>query len=121
MASFVIIAFLSALAAVITIETGNPYLLLGLLFSFAVVVFATTGVNAILFLVPFIIILLNIYHPNEWYLSFIRILEVTIGGAIEVAMVYLSGSQLTFSHLSYMALQDVRLTTVYFDIPLMGP
>ena len=40
-------------------------------------------------LVPFIIILLNIYYPGEWYLSFIRILDVAIGGAIAVAMVCL--------------------------------
>jgi len=39
--------------------------------------------------VPFIIILLNIYYPGQWYLSFIRILDVAIGGAIAVAMVCL--------------------------------
>ena len=85
------------IAAVITLENSNPYLRLALLFSFAVVVFATARVNIILtqiFLVPFIIILLNIYYPGEWYLSFIRILDVAIGGAIAVAMVYLSGSRL---------------------------
>jgi fusaric acid resistance family protein len=83
------------------LENSNPYLRLALLFSFAVMVFATMRVNVILtqiFLVPFIIILLNIYYPGEWYLSFIRILDVVIGGAIAVAMVYLSGSRLTFSH-----------------------
>jgi Fusaric acid resistance protein-like len=88
------------IAALITLETSNPYLLLALLFSFAVVVFATMRVNLIftqIFLVPFIIILLNIYHANEWYFSFIRILDVAIGGAIAVAMVYLSGLRLTFS------------------------
>ena len=88
------------IAAVVLHETTNLYLLLVLLFSFAVVVFATTGVNVILtqiFLVPFIIILLNIYYPGEWYLSFIRILDVAIGGVIAVAMVYLIGSRLTFS------------------------
>jgi uncharacterized membrane protein YccC len=88
------------IAAVVLHETTNLYLLLILLFSFAVVVFATSGVNVILtqiFLVPFIIILLNIYYPGEWYLSFIRIFDVAIGGVIAVAMVYLSGSRLTFS------------------------
>jgi hypothetical protein len=91
----------ASIAAVITLENSNPYLRLALLFSFAVMVFATMRVNVILtqiFLVPFIIILLNIYYPGEWYLSFIRILDVVIGGAIAVAMVYLSGSRLTFSH-----------------------
>jgi uncharacterized membrane protein YccC len=89
------------IAAVVLHETTNLYLILVLLFSFAVVVFATTGFNIILtqiFLVLFIIILLNIYYPGERYLSFIRILDVAIGGAIVVAMVYLSGSRLTFSH-----------------------
>jgi Fusaric acid resistance protein-like len=88
------------IAGVVLHETTNLYLLLVLLFSFAVMVFATARVNVILtqiFLVPFIIILLNIYYPGEWYLSFIRILDVAIGGAIAVAMVYLSGSRLTLS------------------------
>jgi uncharacterized membrane protein YccC len=79
------------IAAVITLENSNPYLRLVFLFSFAVMLYATR-VNVILtqiFLVPFIIILLNIYYPGEWYLSFIRILDVVIGGAIAVAMVYL--------------------------------
>jgi hypothetical protein len=42
--------------------------------------------------------LLNIYYPGEWYLSFIRIFDVAIGGVIAVAMVYLSGSRLTQQH-----------------------
>ena len=89
------------IAAVTTVENSNPYLRLVLLFSFAVMLYATMRVNVILtqiFLVPFIIILLNIYYPGEWYLSFIRILDVAIGGAIAVTMVYLwsalSGSRL---------------------------
>jgi hypothetical protein len=80
------------IATVITLETNNHYLLLALLFSFAVVVFATLGVSITLtqiFLVPFVIILLNIYYPGQWYLPFIRILNVAIGAAIAVAVVYL--------------------------------
>jgi Fusaric acid resistance protein-like len=80
------------IAAVITLENGNPYLRLALLFSFSVMLYATMRVNVVLtqiFLVPFIIILLNIYYPGQWYLSFIRILDVAIGGAIAVAMVCL--------------------------------
>jgi hypothetical protein len=80
------------IAAVITLENSNPYLRLALLFSFSVMLYATMRVNVILtqiFLVPFIIILLNIYYPGQWYLSFIRILDVAIGGAIAVAMVCL--------------------------------
>jgi hypothetical protein len=80
------------IAAVITLENSNPYLRLILLFSFSVMLYATMRVNVVLtqiFLVPFIIILLNIYYPGQWYLSFIRILDVAIGGAIAVAMVCL--------------------------------
>ena len=91
------------IATVITLETNNHYLLLALLFSFAVVVFATLGVSITLtqiFLVPFVIILLNLYYPGQWYLPFIRILNVAIGAAIAIAVVYLlsalSGSRLTF-------------------------
>jgi Fusaric acid resistance protein-like len=91
------------IATVITVETNNHYLLLALLFSFAVVVFATLGVSITLtqiFLVPFVIILLNLYYPGQWYLPFVRILNVAIGAAIAVAVVYLvnalSGSRLTF-------------------------
>lgn len=91
------------IATVIILETNNHYLLLALLFSFAVVVFATLGVSITLtqiFLVPFVIILLNLYYPGQWYLPFIRILNVAIGAATAVAVVYLlsvlSGSRLTF-------------------------
>ena len=91
------------ITTVITFETNNYYLLLALLFSFAVVVFATLGVSITLtqiFLVPFVIILLNLYYPGQWYLPFIRILNVAIGAAIAVAVVYLlnalSGSRLAF-------------------------
>jgi uncharacterized membrane protein YccC len=96
-----IVGALIALIALITLDNSNLSLRLALLFSFAVMVFATMKVNVILtqiFLVPVIIILLDIYYPGEWYLSFIRILDVAIGGAIAVAMVYLlsalSGSRL---------------------------
>jgi len=84
----------SVIAAVITLETSNHYLLLALLFSFVAVLLAVIGVNVILiqiFLVPFIIILLSIYYPGQWYISLFRILDVAIGGAIAVAMVYLKG------------------------------
>ncbi|MGB6674323.1 MAG: FUSC family protein [Candidatus Nitrosopolaris sp.] len=84
----------SIIAAVITLETSNHYLLLALLFSFVAVLLAVIGVNVILiqiFLVPFIIILLSIYYPGQWYISLFRILDVAIGGAIAVAMVYLKG------------------------------
>ena len=86
----------SMIGAVITLGTSNIYLLLALLFSFVALLFAVIGVNTILiqiFLVPFIIILLSIYYPSQWYISLFRILDVAIGGAIAVAMVYLKGSK----------------------------
>ena len=82
------------IAAVITLETSSHYLFIALLFSFAAVLFAVIGVNVILiqiFLVPFIIILLSIYYPGQWYLPLVRILDVGIGGTIAIAMVYLKG------------------------------
>ena len=99
------------IAAAITLETSNNhYLLLALLFCFAVIVFAIVGVNIILtqiFLVPFIIILLNIYYPSQWYLPFIRILNIAIGGTIGVAMVHLL-SALTNSRLTFRKLKERR-------------
>ena len=89
----------SVIGAVITLETSNHYLLLALLFSFVAVLLAVIGVNVILiqiFLVPFIIILLSIYYPGQWYISLFRILDVAIGGAIAVAMVYLKGLNVLF-------------------------
>lgn len=82
------------IAAAITLETSNLYLLGGLLFVFAIFMFATRGVNPGLvqvFLVPFIIILLNIIYPEQWQLAGIRILDVAIGGAIAVSAAYLLG------------------------------
>jgi uncharacterized membrane protein YccC len=88
------------IAAALTLDSSNRYLLLAFLFFFSVMVFATRGVNPLLaqiFLVPFVIILLDIYFPGQWYLPFIRILNVTIGGMIAVATSYfisvLSGSE----------------------------
>ena len=83
----------SIIAAVITLGTSNLYLLLALLFSFVAVLFAVIGLNIIItqiFLVPFIIILLSIYYHGQWYISLFRILDVAIGGAIAIAMVYLT-------------------------------
>ena len=82
------------IAAAITLETSDPFLLSALLFVFAVLMFASRGVNLGLvqvFLTPFIIILLNIIYPGEWYLAFYRILDVAIGVAIAITMVSLLG------------------------------
>ncbi|MDA4118032.1 MAG: FUSC family protein [Thaumarchaeota archaeon] len=79
------------IAAAITLGTSSPYVLSVLLFAFSVLMFAGRGVNAVLFqmfLVPFIIILLNIIYPGQWYFAFDRILDVAIGGAIAISVVY---------------------------------
>jgi hypothetical protein len=44
-----------------------------------------------IFLVPFVIILINIIYPGQWQLAEIRIVDVVIGGAIVVLTVYLLG------------------------------
>ena len=80
------------IAAAITLETSDAYVLLPLLFAFAVLMLASRGVNFGLvqvFLTPFIIILLNILYPGDWYLAFYRILEVGIGVALAIIAVYL--------------------------------
>jgi hypothetical protein len=82
-------------AAAITLETNDVYVLLPLLFAFAVLMFASRGVNFGLvqvFLTPFIIILINIIYPGDWYLAFYRILEVAIGVVLAILAVYLLGA-----------------------------
>jgi Fusaric acid resistance protein-like len=82
----------AVIAAALTVEISNVYLLEALLFAFATAMFATKGINLCLFQVfftPFIIILLNLLYPGEWQLAEIRILDVAIGGAIAILTVYL--------------------------------
>jgi hypothetical protein len=84
----------AVIAAAITLEISNLYLLAGLLFAFSIFMFATRGVNPVLvqvFLVPFVIILINVIYPGQWQLAEIRIVDVVIGGAIVVLTVYLLG------------------------------
>jgi hypothetical protein len=82
----------AVIAAAITLGISNSYVLGGLMLVFGTVMFATRGVNlglSQLFFTPFIIILLNILYPGEWYLAEIRILDVAIGGAIAIVTVYM--------------------------------
>lgn len=81
----------AAMAAAITIGTGNVYALDALLFLFAVAMFSTRGVNLGLTQVsftPFVIILLNLLYPGQWQLAEARILDVAIGGALAIVTVY---------------------------------
>jgi hypothetical protein len=82
----------AAIAAAITFETSDVFLLEGLLLVFATMMFALRGVNLGLsqvFVTPFIIILLNLLYPGQWQLAEFRILDVSIGGAISILTVYL--------------------------------
>jgi hypothetical protein len=82
----------SLIAAAITFETHSPWLLVPLLYAFAVLMFASRGVNLGLFqvpLVPYLVILLNLIYPSQWEFAFDRILEVAIGAALAIATVYL--------------------------------
>jgi uncharacterized membrane protein YccC len=84
----------AVIASAITFTTNNMYVLGGLLFAFAVCVFATRGVNPVLvqvFPVPLVVILLNLLDPGQWQLGGFRILDVIIGGVIAIATVYLLG------------------------------
>jgi hypothetical protein len=81
-------------AAAITLEIHEAYILELLLFAFGVGMFAARGVNfglVQMFFTPFLIILLNLLYPGEWYLAGVRILDVAIGGALAVATVYFLG------------------------------
>jgi hypothetical protein len=82
----------AVIAAAITVEISGTYLLEGLLLAFAIAMFAARGVNLGLsqvLITPFIIILLNLVYPGQWQFAEIRILDVTIGGAVAILTVYL--------------------------------
>lgn len=79
-------------AAAITLATNDISVLLPFLFVFAVLMFATRGVNIAIvqvFFTAFIIILVNILYPGDWYFAFYRIIEVAIGIALALIAVYL--------------------------------
>jgi hypothetical protein len=82
------------IAASVTLEVTNDYLLCVFMLMFSIALYATRGMNLALtqaFLTPFIIILLNILYPGQWQLAETRILDVAIGGAIAVLSVYTLG------------------------------
>lgn len=82
----------AVIAAAITVDISDTYLLEGLLLVFATAMFAVRGVNLGLsqvLITPFIIILLNLLYPGQGQLAEIRILDVTIGGAVAILTVYL--------------------------------
>lgn len=80
------------IAAAVTLLISNVDLLAGILFVFAFLEFATRGVNTGLvqiFVVPFLIVLLNLNYPGQWELAFVRVLDVGIGGVFAVISTYL--------------------------------
>jgi uncharacterized membrane protein YccC len=80
------------MAAAITLSISDVYALEAFLLVFGTAMFATRGVNLGLtqvLLTPFIIILLNLLYPGEWWLALFRVLDVALGGAIVIATVYL--------------------------------
>jgi hypothetical protein len=80
------------MAAAITLSISDVYVLEAFLLVFAIAMFATRGVNLGLtqvLITPFIIILLNLLYPGEWWLALYRVLDVALGGAIVIATVYL--------------------------------
>jgi hypothetical protein len=81
----------AVIAAGITLETTDVNILLPLLFVFAILMFASRGVNVGLgqvFLVPYLVILLNILYPGAWYFALYRILEVGMGVGLALVAVY---------------------------------
>lgn len=86
--------FGAIIGALVIIETKNIYFELLFLSFFAVLMFATRGVNLALvqvFLAPFIIVLLNIIYLGQADFAAARVIDVTIGGLISVATVYVIG------------------------------
>lgn len=75
------------IAASLTFEIVNDYLLWIILLVFSVAFYSTRGMNlglSQIFMTPFIIVLLNILYPGQWELAGVRILDVAIGGAVAV-------------------------------------
>jgi hypothetical protein len=79
-------------AVAVVIEINMPFLQLILLFCFAAMMFACRGVNyaiAQVFLVPYVILLLNFAYPGAWYFVFYRVLDVALGCVIGLSAVFL--------------------------------
>jgi hypothetical protein len=81
----------AVIAALITLATSSLWVLVVLMTIFAFGMFSARLVSQALFqslVTPFLIILLNIIYPGEWWLALVRIADVTIGGAIAIVSVY---------------------------------
>lgn len=85
----------AVIAAAITISIGHDtYFLAVLLLVIGFLLFSLRGVNfgiMQVFVSMFIIVLLNIVFPGEWYLAIYRVVDVAIGIGISLAVVELLG------------------------------
>ncbi len=84
--------FGAMIAAAVTLEVTSLFILAALLFLFAFGMFASRFVNQALFqalVTPFLIVLLNIIYPGDWWFAFARIADVAVGGVVAVLVVYL--------------------------------
>lgn len=80
-----------ALIGAAVLYTNTLFLELAFLLAFAVLMFASRGVNMGLvqiFLAPFIIILLNLVYGGNADFAETRVIDVAIGGIISIATVY---------------------------------
>jgi hypothetical protein len=84
----------AVLGAAVIIGVKNMYFQLLFLTAFAVLMFATRGVNLAMvqvFLAPFIILLLDLIYQGQADFAETRVIDVAIGGLISVATVYVLG------------------------------
>lgn len=82
----------SVVAALITLQTSNLWVIIALMTVFAFAMFSTRLVSQALFqafVTPFLILLLNVIYPGDWWLALARIADVTIGGGIAIISVYI--------------------------------
>lgn len=82
------------LGAAVIIGTKDVFIQLLFLSVFAVLMFATKGVNLALvqvFLAPFIIVLLDLIYLGQANFAEARVVDVLVGGLISVATVYVLG------------------------------
>jgi Fusaric acid resistance protein-like len=84
----------AVLGAAVVIGTKDIFIQLVFLSVFAVLMFATRGVNLALvqvFLAPFIIVLLDLIYRGQANFAEARVVDVLVGGLISVATVYVLG------------------------------
>lgn len=82
----------AAMAAAVTLTISNVSVLEAFLLLFGTAMFATRGINlgfSQVWFTPFVIVLLNLLYPGEWWLALYRVLDISLGGVVVIATVYL--------------------------------